>query len=146
MSCGPLAPAVQDCFASSRLFADGWVDAGVARSRADALAWCVRLVAEKQDEWLADLRQALESVDRGRDTVQALRLAQSLQPRDDTAIALDDAIGKYGFHITETTVESDSVRPRICATNCSVVGTAMFANTCVASLRRKRSLIKTFGT
>ncbi len=50
------------------------------------------------------MAQALESVDRGRDTVQALRLAQALQPRDDTALALDDAIGKYGFRITETTV------------------------------------------
>ena len=60
--------------------------------------------------------QALESIDRGRDTVQALRLAQALQPRDDTALALDDAIGKYGFRITETTVQSDSARPRICAT------------------------------
>ncbi len=65
---------------------------------------------------LVVMGQALESVDRGRDTVQALRLAQDLQPRDDTALALDDAIGKYGFRITETTVESDSVRPRICAT------------------------------
>jgi hypothetical protein len=41
---------------------DTLVDAGVARSRAHALAWCVRLVAEHQDEWLSDLRSALEHV------------------------------------------------------------------------------------
>ena len=63
---------------------------------------------------LAVLGQALESVDRGRDTVQALRLAQSLQPRDDTALALDDAFGKYGFRVLESEVQSDSAQPRIC--------------------------------
>lgn len=58
----------------------------------------------------------LERNGRGRDTVQALRLAQSLQERTDTAAALDVAIGKYGFRITETAVQSDLARPRICAT------------------------------
>lgn len=42
---------------------DTLVDAGVARSRADALAWCVALVGEHTDEWLAGLRQAMEQVD-----------------------------------------------------------------------------------
>ncbi len=65
---------------------------------------------------LVAMGAALESLDRGRDTVQALRLAQALQARDDTALALDQAIARYGFRITETTVESDSARPRICAT------------------------------
>jgi uncharacterized protein YfaS (alpha-2-macroglobulin family) len=51
---------------------------------------------------------------RGRDTVQALRLAQSLQERTDTAALLDDAIAKYGFRIEETIVQSDLARPRIC--------------------------------
>ena len=63
---------------------------------------------------LVTMGQALEGLDRGRDTVQALRLAQSLQPRDDTALALEDAIGKYGFRITETVVQSDGAEPRIC--------------------------------
>ncbi|MFN3723235.1 MAG: MG2 domain-containing protein [Paracoccaceae bacterium] len=58
---------------------------------------------------------ALEALDQGRDAVSALRLAQSLQPRDDTAAALDTAIGKYGFRITEHEVQADSLRPRICA-------------------------------
>src|SRR5215218_3758783 len=38
------------------------VDAGVARSRADALAWCVRLVGQHEDDWLTELRTAMESV------------------------------------------------------------------------------------
>jgi hypothetical protein len=42
------------------------VDSGVARSRSHALAWCVRLVAEKQDEWLKDLRQAMSEVEKVR--------------------------------------------------------------------------------
>jgi hypothetical protein len=41
-------------------------DAGVARSRSDAVAWCVRLVASKQDEWLQELRDAFEQVERVR--------------------------------------------------------------------------------
>ena len=42
---------------------DTLVDAGVARSRSHALAWCVALVAERQDAWLADLRAALRAVE-----------------------------------------------------------------------------------
>lgn len=41
---------------------DTLVDAGVARSRADALAWCVRLVGQHTDEWLSDLRSAMSHV------------------------------------------------------------------------------------
>ena len=45
---------------------DTLIDAGVARSRSDALAWCVRLVGEHEDSWLADLRAALEKVEQVR--------------------------------------------------------------------------------
>jgi hypothetical protein len=45
---------------------DTLVDAGVARSRSHALAWCVRLVAERQDDWLKDLRTALQQVEQVR--------------------------------------------------------------------------------
>jgi hypothetical protein len=41
---------------------DTLVDAGVARSRADALAWCVRLVAQHEDDWLTELRGAMSQV------------------------------------------------------------------------------------
>jgi hypothetical protein len=43
---------------------DTLVDAGVARSRSDALAWCVRLVGEHTDEWLSGLRDAMGEVDK----------------------------------------------------------------------------------
>lgn len=42
---------------------DTLVDAGVARSRSDALAWAVKLVGEHTQEWLAKLREAMEKVD-----------------------------------------------------------------------------------
>ncbi|SNR50514.1 hypothetical protein [Actinomadura mexicana] len=45
---------------------DTLVDAGVARSRSDALAWCVRLVGKNTDEWLSELRSALQHVERAR--------------------------------------------------------------------------------
>ena len=48
---------------SERRVLDTLVDAGVARSRSDALAWSVRLVGEHADEWLAKLRDAMTAVD-----------------------------------------------------------------------------------
>ncbi|MEV0614992.1 hypothetical protein AB0I81_16825 [Nonomuraea sp. NPDC050404] len=45
---------------------DTLVAAGVARSRSDALAWCVRLVGKNTDTWLGELRDALQHVDRVR--------------------------------------------------------------------------------
>jgi hypothetical protein len=51
---------------AERLVLDTLVDSGVARSRSDALAWCVRLVGEHEDSWLADLRSALERVEQVR--------------------------------------------------------------------------------
>ena len=38
---------------------DTLVEAGVARSRSDALAWCVRLVAQHEADWLAELNDAM---------------------------------------------------------------------------------------
>jgi hypothetical protein len=51
---------------SERQVLDTLVAAGVARSRSDALAWCVRLVGRNTDTWLAELRDALRHVDRVR--------------------------------------------------------------------------------
>src|SRR6266702_3746844 len=48
---------------AERLVLDTLVDAGVARSRSDALAWCVRLVGEHEDAWLGELRGALRRVE-----------------------------------------------------------------------------------
>ncbi|HEY1455495.1 MAG TPA: hypothetical protein VGG31_03290 [Candidatus Dormibacteraeota bacterium] len=46
-----------------RLILDTLVAAGVARSRSDALAWCVRLVGMHQADWIKGLREALVKVD-----------------------------------------------------------------------------------
>jgi hypothetical protein len=56
-------PAMTRLRMPERQVLDTLVDAGVARSRSHALAWCVRLVSERQDEWLADLREALTHVE-----------------------------------------------------------------------------------
>ncbi len=41
---------------------DTLVQAGVARSRSEALAWCVRLVGKHEAEWISELREALVKV------------------------------------------------------------------------------------
>ena len=56
-------PAMTRLRMPERKVLDTLVDAGVARSRSHALAWCVRLIAERQDEWLKDLREALQKVE-----------------------------------------------------------------------------------
>ena len=45
---------------------DTLVDAGVAKSRSDALAWCVKLVGRHSDDWLGQLREAMTEVERVR--------------------------------------------------------------------------------
>jgi hypothetical protein len=49
-----------------RLVLDTLVDAGVARSRSEALAWCVKLVGENEAAWIGSLRDALRSVEEAR--------------------------------------------------------------------------------
>ena len=46
-----------------RLVLDTLVDAGVARSRSEALVWAVRLVGTHAEEWLTELRSAMASVE-----------------------------------------------------------------------------------
>lgn len=60
-------PAMTRLRMPEREVLDTLVDSGVARSRSHALAWCVRLVAEKQGEWLQDLREALTHVEKVRE-------------------------------------------------------------------------------
>ncbi len=45
---------------------DRLVEAGVAKSRSHALAWCVRLVGQNQQEWLDNLKDALSQVEQVR--------------------------------------------------------------------------------
>lgn len=56
-------PAMTRLRMPERRVLDTLVEAGVARSRSHALAWSVRLVAQRQDDWLKDLREALQSVE-----------------------------------------------------------------------------------
>src|SRR5438128_10863057 len=49
-----------------RAVLDTLVAGGVARSRSDALAWCVRLVGVHQSDWLKGLRWSLVKVDEAR--------------------------------------------------------------------------------
>jgi hypothetical protein len=46
---------------------DTLIDSGVARSRSEALAWCVKLVGTKQSEWIEELRQSLQHVQKARE-------------------------------------------------------------------------------
>ena len=57
-------PAMTRLRQSERQVLDTLVDAGVARSRSEALAWCVRLVGQHTDEWLSGLREAMSDVER----------------------------------------------------------------------------------
>ena len=58
------APVMTRLRQPERQVLDTLVDAGVARSRSDALAWSVRLVGEHADEWLGQLRDAMSEVDK----------------------------------------------------------------------------------
>src|SRR5436309_5589964 len=57
------APVMTRLRQPDRQVLDTLIDAGVARSRSEALAWCVRLVSEHADDWLGQLRQAMGAVD-----------------------------------------------------------------------------------
>ena len=58
------APVMTRLRQPERMVLDTLVAANVARSRADALAWCVRLVGRHTADWLSELRDAMEHVDR----------------------------------------------------------------------------------
>jgi hypothetical protein len=48
---------------ADRRVLDTLIDAGVARSRSEALAWCVRLVAQHEADWIQELRDAMTAVE-----------------------------------------------------------------------------------
>ena len=60
------APVMTRLRQPERSVLDTLVDSGVARSRSDALGWCVRLVGRHEDDWLSELREALTSVEKVR--------------------------------------------------------------------------------
>lgn len=57
------APVMTRLRQPERIVLDTLVAANIARSRSDALAWCVRLVGRNTDDWLSELRDAMQTVD-----------------------------------------------------------------------------------
>jgi hypothetical protein len=57
------APVMTRLRQPERQVLDTLVDSGVARSRSEALAWCVRLVGQHTESWLTELRDAMGAVD-----------------------------------------------------------------------------------
>ena len=72
--CGPVevvftslgVPVMTRLRLNERRVLDTLVDAGVARSRSEALAWCVRLVHDHEGDWIDQLREALVHVEQVR--------------------------------------------------------------------------------
>ncbi|MFE0516226.1 hypothetical protein [Streptomyces sp. NPDC058964] len=60
------APVMTRLRQPERHVLDTLIAGGVARSRSDALAWCVRLVQRHTDDWLTELSESLEHVQRVR--------------------------------------------------------------------------------
>jgi hypothetical protein len=60
------APVMTRLRQPERNLLDTLVEAGVARSRSHALAWCVHLVGKHESEWIADLKEALTEVEKVR--------------------------------------------------------------------------------
>lgn len=59
-------PAMTRLRFEQRQTLDTLIDAGVARSRSEALAWCVDLVGRHESDWIDGLRSALEGVEEAR--------------------------------------------------------------------------------
>ena len=60
------APVMTRLRQPERRVLDTLVEAGVARSRSHALAWCVHLVGKHEADWIADLNEALTEVEKVR--------------------------------------------------------------------------------
>lgn len=59
-------PVMTRLLFDERRVLDTLIDAGIARSRSEALAWCVKLVGANQSEWIEALRRALADVEKVR--------------------------------------------------------------------------------
>ncbi len=60
-------PVMTRLHMEERQLLDTLIDAGVARSRSEALAWTVRLVADNEAEWIGKLQEAMEDLSKLRD-------------------------------------------------------------------------------
>jgi hypothetical protein len=56
-------PVMTRLLIDERRVLDTLIDAGIARSRSEALAWCVKLVGTNEAEWIERLREAMSSVE-----------------------------------------------------------------------------------
>lgn len=56
------APVMTRLRQAQRQVLDTLVASGVAKSRSEALAWCVRLVGQHEEDWLQELRDAMDQV------------------------------------------------------------------------------------
>ncbi len=73
-TCGPVqvlftslsVPVMTRLRLNERAVLDVLVDASIARSRSEALAWCVRLVGQHEADWLTELQEALRHVEKVR--------------------------------------------------------------------------------
>ena len=61
------APAMTRLRLEERQVLDTLIDGGIARSRSEALAWCVRLVGDHENDWIRELREAIDRVQDVRD-------------------------------------------------------------------------------
>jgi hypothetical protein len=61
------APAMTRLRIAERQVLDTLVDCGVATSRSEALAWCVKFVKDNEADWLGNLRDAFKSVEKVRE-------------------------------------------------------------------------------
>ncbi len=59
-------PVMTRLLMDERQVLDTLIDAGIARSRSEALAWCVKLVGANQAEWIEALRDAVAGVEKVR--------------------------------------------------------------------------------
>ncbi|MEE9453365.1 MAG: alpha-2-macroglobulin family protein [Paracoccaceae bacterium] len=71
--------------------------------------------AKIQADAMVLLAQTLETRGYGSEMIPALQLAQSIAPSENTEIALERAMGLYGFRVVEHQIDSDTASPRICA-------------------------------
>ena len=59
-------PVMTRLLLDERQVLDTLIDAGIARSRSEALSWCVKLVGANQREWIDQLREAVSGVEKVR--------------------------------------------------------------------------------
>ncbi|MEO1492968.1 MAG: MG2 domain-containing protein, partial [Pseudomonadota bacterium] len=89
------------------------------RLRRDAVSAAINAYLRSEDDAarataLNLLARALEDRGYGREMIPALRLSQALSPRERTEEQLFSAISRFGFRVTEHSVDSDAASPRIC--------------------------------